>query len=61
MQIAQQPQLPQLQRPENTCLDMLYNEIIMLFQKKNAGQKEDLYNNIGKIFIKQLTQTQGSA
>ena len=57
MQTAQQPQLSQLRRPENTRLDMLYNEIIMLFQKKNAGWKEGLHNNIGKIFIEQLTQT----
>ena len=57
MQTAHQPQLPQLRRPENTHLDMLYNEIIMLFQKKNAQWKEGLHNNIGKIFIEQLTQT----
>src|SRR3990170_6411787 len=57
MQAAQQLQLPQLRRPENNHLDMLYNEIILLFQKKNAGWKGGSHNDIGKIFIERLTQT----
>ena len=56
MQTAQQPQLPQLRRPENNCLDMLYNELIMLFGEKNVGWKGGLHTDIGKIFIEWLTQ-----
>src|SRR5437764_2565419 len=43
MQTAQQSQLPQLRRPENNRLDMLYNELIILFQEKNAGWKGGLH------------------
>lgn len=56
MQTAQQPQLPQLRRPENNRLDMLYNELIMLFQNKNVGWKGGLHIDVGKTFIERLTQ-----
>lgn len=56
MQTVQQPQLPQLRRPENNRLDMLYNELIILFQEKNVGWKGGLHIDIGKAFIERLTQ-----
>src|SRR6266480_3735908 len=56
MQSARQSQLPSLRRPENNRLDMLYNELIILFQEKNVGWKGGLYNNIGKTFMERLTQ-----
>ena len=56
MQTVQQPQLPQLRRFENNRLDMLYNELIILFREKNVGWKRGLHINIGKIFIERLTQ-----
>ena len=56
MQTVQQLQLPQLRRPENNRLDMLYNELIMLFQKKKAGWRGGLHIDVGKIFIERLTQ-----
>ena len=56
MQSARQSQLPSLRRPENNRLDMLYNELIILFQEKNVGWKGGLHNNVEKIFMEQLTQ-----
>jgi len=49
MQTAQQLQLPQLRRPENNRLDLLYNELIVLFREKNVGWKGSLHNDISKI------------
>ena len=56
MQTARQPQLPSQRRPENNRLDMLYNELIVLFQEKNVGWKGGLHNDIGKTFMERLTQ-----
>ncbi|RGB24432.1 hypothetical protein C1646_773110 [Rhizophagus diaphanus] len=41
-------------RPENSYLDMLYNELIILFREKNVGWKGGLHIDIGKTFIVSL-------
>ncbi|CAB4435961.1 unnamed protein product [Rhizophagus irregularis] len=46
MQTVQQPQLAQLRRLENNHLDMLYNELIILFREKNVGWKGGLHIDI---------------
>ncbi|CAG8744019.1 10655_t:CDS:2, partial [Dentiscutata erythropus] len=54
MKNSQNIHLPELKK-ENTHRDLLYNDIIRLFQNKEVGWKNAKHNTIGKGFIERLT------
>ena len=56
MQNALQLKLPNQKQPQVTRNDLLYNEIIILFENKKVGWTGGLHLSVGEKYVERLTK-----